>query len=724
VGSARVLDTADGPFIGEKSIESEAEMTIIFINGISFDPLADRQILKSAGMFSEDASKSDYILIQFTSTPDAASRKRISRAHVEILEYVSENTYLCYYKDKDLSKIRSLRDVTWADIYFSGFKIPPNLRDRIEGGLTQLVPRATASSHSNKRDLVDIVFHDNVDPTSPFVRKAIAEATRLGDEILPTGRHKIRVTIPGKYLDDIAAIDGVRVILRVPALELKNNIARNIINANVIVNGTTYQGEGQIISVADSGFDKGSTKSPHPAFKGRVAKLYNLTGEVSSNDTDGHGTHVCGSALGDGLLSTGVVIQGVAPKATLVVQKIMDYKGNLTPGLDLADLFGTPFRDDGARVHSNSWGASNTSGLRYSFSQSAREIDDFVWNNPELVICWAAGNDGLDGDGDGVVDPAQIGNEAAAKNCITVGASESVRLEIEPVYATYGSGPRAANFPSAPIHDDPYANNAEGMAALSSRGPTQERRFKPDLVAPGTSILSAKSRDAPKRTTFTDFGKSSEGEYFFDTGTSMATPIVAGCAAVLRETLVSNGMGNPTAALIKALLINGAADLLGQYSPSEAGPSFNISSGFGRVNLLGSVILPGPNPNAGIGEGKPLGQGDNNTFTVNIPGQTRRNRTKTTRAGGLGLGGNTYKITLVWADPAGAELQNDLDLVVVAADGNERHGNMGLSKGFDRLNNVEQVFWANMPPGLAKITISAFRITRFPQPYAYAWRLS
>ena len=49
---------------------------------------------------------------------------------------------------------------------------------------------------------------------------------------------------------------------------------------------------------------------------------------------------------------------------------------------------------------------------------------------------------------------------------------------------------------------------------------------------------------------------------------------------------------------------------------------------------------------------------------------------------------------------------------------------MGTSKKFDRVNNVEQVLWANMPPGPAKITIRAFRITSFPQPYAYAWRLS
>ena len=60
---------------------------------------------------------------------------------------------------------------------------------------------------------------------------------------------------------------------------------------------------------------------------------------------------------------------------------------------------------------------------------------------------------------------------------------------------------------------------------------------------------------------------------------------------------------------------------------------------------------------------------------------------------------------------------------MVAADGTERHGNMAASTKFDRVNNVEQVLWTTMPAGKAKITIRAFRITQFPQPYAYAWRL-
>jgi serine protease AprX len=168
--------------------------------------------------------------------------------------------------------------------------------------------------------------------------------------------------------------------------------------------------------------------------------------------------------------------------------------------------------------------------------------------------------------------------------------------------------------------------------------------------------------------------------------------------------------------------------LTGQYSPSEAGPSPNNNSGFGRVNLLGSVILPGPNPDAGFGDGGPLSQGEEDTFTVEIPRESPGNNSVASAVpAGVGTSslGATFKITLVWTDPAGALLQNDLDLIVRAADGSERHGNMGTSSGFDRVNNVEQILWSNMPPGEARVIIRATRITPgFPQPYAYAWRIS
>ncbi|MFB7247281.1 S8 family serine peptidase [Streptomyces populi] len=217
------------------------------------------------------------------------------------------------------------------------------------------------------------------------------------------------------------------------------------------------------------------------------------------------------------------------------------------------------------------------------------------------------------------------------------------------------------------------------------------------------AILSTRSRIAPDHGRF---GASTDPAFMFDSGTSMATPLVAGCVAVLRETLVKNGTPKPSAALIKAMLINGADELKGQYVPSEAGPSPNNNSGFGIVNLQHAVVLPTDAGRAGFTDAKELNQAEERAFGITIPP----------------AGPRTLKVTLVWTDPPGPALQNDLDLIVRAG-GQERHGNMGTDPGFDRINNVEQVHWQEVPAGEAEVVVRAFRITQFAQPYAVAWRI-
>jgi serine protease AprX len=681
-------------------------MSRITINGISFDPAAPTVAAVSAA--SADASKSNYILVQ-TNAPLAESEKaQLAALGVVINEYVSDNTYLCLYEPTDLAPIRALPFVAWAGVYLRGFKVNPSLRPAVSAVQSHAIsPMALPPSTSNTLRRVDIVAHDGVDPNNADFKAKVAAAARVSPDALEVSRSKIRLRVQEKYLDDLAAIDQVRHVEEVPAVKLFNNVARGILNTNVAINGTQYHGDGQIVVVNDTGFDNGSTTGTHPAFTGRVQALVALGRAGDASDPDGHGTHVSGSVLGDGNSAVmGGAIQGTAPKARLVMQSLLDADGGLAVPPDLHTLFEPPYTGNAnARVHTNSWGAS-TPGLPYN--QSSREIDDFVWNHPDCVICFAAGNDGIDTNGDGRIDSGSIGAEAAAKNCITIGATENLRPDLT---ITYGSL-RPSFFPSNPIFSDGSANNAEGMAAFSSRGPTKEKRMKPDVVAPGTSILSTRSGalvDPP-----TAFGISGDPAYFFDDGTSMATPLVAGCCAVLRETLVKNQTPNPSAALIKALLINGAQTVAGQYHPSEAGPSPNISSGWGRVNLAASVIIPELTPNGAFGEGGALKQGERSEGVIKVPKP----------AGAPGGAGPTLKFTLVWTDPPGPQLQNDLDLIITAANGEERHGNMGTGTDFDRLNNVEQIIWENLPPGDLKFTVAAFHITKFPQPYAFAWQIT
>ncbi|PGG97676.1 hypothetical protein AJ80_09659 [Polytolypa hystricis UAMH7299] len=680
-------------------------MSTISINGNHLDPISETPTLRAFNLESNDASSSNYILVQTRAPLTDEQEDQLENLGVVIQEAVSPNTSLCSYKSNDLSAIRDLPFVAWANVYLNLFVVQSSLKT--PAPTTHSLSAFSAAPKSRRAHLVDVLLHRDVDIASAGeVKAAIAAAAHADVHSLTAGAGKVRLNVEEQYLDDLAAVDEVRLIKEVHPAVLFNNKAVDVLNARVEVNGTEYLGEGQVVAVGDTGFDKGSPDDTHHAFTGRVKKLYGLGRDGKADDPDGHGTHVCGSVLGDGQSETmGGHIQGVAPKASLVVQSLLDGQNGLG-GIptDLGDLFLTPYNDDNARIHTNSWGSSSRSGIQLPYDASSEDIDQFVWEHKDMVILFAGGNSGVDANRDGMIDPRQIGSQAAAKNCITVGASENNRPEVD---IPYGS-----RWPVAPIGKDKMADHPEGMAAFSSRGPTKEGRVKPDIVAPGTAILSTRSRNLVNAGS--SFGTSTDPEWWFLAGTSMATPLVAGCVAVVRESLIANDTPNPSAALVKALLINGAVELTGQYVPSEAGPSPNSSSGFGLVNLANSLIFPEHHTDGGFHEGGPLcqGEGRDNSITVTIPDG--------------GNNASTLKVTLVWTDYPGEFLQNDLDLIVIASNGTERHGNMGEKQDFDRTNNVEQVVWRDIPAGEAKIVVYAYNIfqKKFPQPYAVVWSVN
>ena len=677
-------------------------MSKITINGVTVDPQAQGPALAAANLHAEDASDSDYILIQTRQPLDRAQKAELSNKGVAILEYVPEETYLCYFKQTNLNEIRALPYVAWANVYSRGFKVNPALADLPPGPPVRNLLEIAAQPEgglSRTPKVVDVVLHQNVDASA--VRDKIAAVARLDPEDIKVSGKKVRLTLPARRLEQLAKLDEVRHIEEVIPRKLHNNVARQILRVGLNnPGGATLEGDGQIVAVADTGFDKGSTANVHPAFQGRVAKLYALGRTNKANDPDGHGTHVAGSVLGDGTSATlSISVRGTAPKARLILQSVLDANGGLG-GLpdDLHDLFTTPYQQDGARIHTNSWGSTLGDGR---YDANASELDDFVWNHRDLVVCFAAGNEGTDRDADGQIDPTSVTPPGTAKNCITVGATENNRQDKS---LTYGEG-WPNDFPADPIASDQVADKAEGMVAFSSRGPTRDQRIKPDVVAPGSFILSTRSRDTHSQ----GWELSADPLYFFEGGTSMATPLVAGCAALVREHLIKQrNIATPSAALVKAMIINGAHDIVGQYIPSEASQLPNNAEGFGRVDIANTIGPLAPKESIDVrDEAAALDTGEEQRVIVAIP-----------------QGTSLLKVTLVWTDPPGETLQNDLDLIVRAANGNEQHGNAaGFSTAFDRVNNVEQVTWPGIPPGNAEVIVKAFRISQFPQPYAVVIRI-
>lgn len=676
-------------------------MATITLNGFTIDTAAPKPALASLALDNATADASDYVLVQTRHPLDRAEREALAQAGASILEAVPDSALVCHFPGTDLGAVRALPFVEWADLYPKLAKLPPSMR--------QLQPRpggipisAAALAPMPTLDptpvTIDAELHDNAEPAA--AKAEIARAAHLPESDLAIAGRKIRLTCKRRRLEDVAAVDAVRAVREVLPPKLANDVARQILRAPAIVPGDpgSWDGHGEVVAIADTGFDQGSTSNPHPAFEGRVRALYPLGRAGRADDPDGHGTHVAGSAVGDASSATlNTRISGTAPAASLVLQSLLDDSNGLFVPADLNELFLVPYRDDAARIHSNSWGTPGAAG---EYDTLAREVDEFVYAHRDMLICFAAGNEGRDLNADGVIDAGSVIPPGTAKNCLTVGACENERPSFP---LTYRDG-WPNKYTASPIASDLVADNPEGMAAFSSRGPTNDHRIKPDVVAPGTYILSTRSRATKSE----GWLLSEDPLYMYEGGTSMATPLVAGCCAAVRGFLrARHNVAKPSAALLKALLINGAHDIAGQYTPSEASAIPNNSEGFGRVDL-GAIVAPEQRNETlqFFDEGRKLDTGEQEDRVITI-----------------GQAGARLKVTLVWTDPPGESLQNDLDLIVRVGN-EERHGNMAPgATQFDTTNNVEQVLWTGLPLGSATVTVRARSIARLAQDYALAIRI-
>ncbi|KAF5989474.1 serine protease/ABC transporter B family protein tagB [Fusarium bulbicola] len=596
----------------------------------------------------------NYIVLETQDPLQRPEKRTLKDLHVELHEYLGGNTWLCRYEPTDIKSLRDLAFVKDAKPLQPELKLQPALKDDAAENRT-----------------VDIVLQNRADDSAEDISQRIQDSLGISPEdiTIRDGASVIRLTGNNDKLQEIAKIDSVGSIQEVHKLTFFNNVAREILHADATGSNTTiFKGSNQIVTVADTGFDTGDENKTHEAFTGRVKKLIPIGRSSKTNDSDGHGTHVCGSVLGDGHSEKmGGSIQGTAPQATLIVQSLLDNQGGLfgRSQKTLGDLLQEAL-DHQSFIHTNSWGPMWTRQLPYN--NASVDLDTFVSNHEEMTVCFAAGNDGGE-----ETRLGHIGAQAAAKNCIAVGSSDNRRKAKNNRFDAFRT--------DGVVEGDP--NN---ISWFSSRGPTLERRIKPDVVAPGTMILSAKSRDAKPND---QFGRSTDPSWTFSSGTSMATPLVAGCVAVLRETLEKDGVTSPSAALIKALLVNGAVNT-GKKVESQ---------GFGRVDLANSIILKGITTNKGYLEGEVLDEDGKDEFIEILTlGDLLMPDGPDSKA-------VTLKVTMVYSDLPGAALQNNINLQVAVGDGPSRFGNLGDRP--DDVNNVEQVIWSDIPAERdTKITLS------------------
>ena len=486
-----------------------------------------------------------------------------------------------------------------------------------------------------------------------------------------------------------------------------NDIATTttFINATTAWNTYGLTGKGQIIGHCDSGLDRGVEHLLHPDFTNRIRAAYSFRADGKWDDPDGHGTHTAGSLLGNGSASAGQ-FKGVAYEAEIVHQSAYAGLGALGIPTNLYTVFTQPHAD-GARIHSDSWGSSQNAGR---YSANAHDVDRFVWDNKDMVIVFAAGNAGVDENADGVIDhDGGISTPATAKNIITVGAAESARTPGTGGYTDmpWGFGAWEVRFPVNPIHDDLISESWDGvhlgMAAMSSRGPCADGRIKPDVVAPGTDIVSCRSRVGQW-----DLWGQYNSFYNFSGGSSMATPLVAGAAALLREYCAEHaGLTNPSAALVKALLVSGARSLSpGQYGYGTyrdvPGASPDPVEGWGMIDLGHSLEF------LQCDDSESLATGDTRAYPIPVSSD------------------EYLHATLVWTDRpgtpgAGKAIVNDLDVVIIGPAGSTNYANNGASP--DKVNTVETVGISPPTDGTYTVEVHAHSVMPpEPQPFALVIR--
>ncbi len=720
-------------------------------------------------------------------------RQTLEAMGIAIRGSIPDNAYLVRLTSDQVDVLAQSPAVVWLGFFQPAWKVAPKLDYLIESEpLHEL--RMTA------------LFEPQIFPSSAALETALAPTGLRLDEAVPRDRGwKLRLSGAAVDARKLAAMSGCLWVERFADYRLDNNVGRTSTATATGRGGASgplldaedvwargIRGEGRIAAASDTGLSTGDLATLHrdfghqgsPTNPMRLIAAYALGRATWDDDQTisgaGHGTHTSGSLVGNGVRSgadpansdfPASSYAGTAPKAGFVFQSLMDSGGGLggIPG-DLNTLFQTPY-DDGARVHSNSW----SSPVDGAYTADAQEVDEFVWNNPDMVITFTAGNRGNDGKRragvsclttgdpiDGVVDDDAIGSPGTAKNNITVGASENYRpdftFEVPEGDCNSSDGVEQktwgwfsdCQFSVDPIFSDLMADNASGLGAFSSRGPTNDGRIKPDLVAPGVAVVSTRTDQNP---TYEQWGSCSvpaelQTYYVTKGGTSMSTPLTAGAAVLVRQYYEDGWHGegesttnlfpvagdgfNPSAALVKATLVNGAWDMVpGQYGTGpeqELPPGWdssdlpNNAAGYGRVDLE-AALFPGSG----------FGRDPGRDLEVHDASPGLATSAFTDYPVTLAASGDPLIVTLVWSDPyaelaAGSQLVNDLDLTVTSPGGTVYLSN-GIDRttgGADRVNNVEQVKVTAPETGVWTVRVNGWNVPgnavpgTTTQPYALA----
>ena len=656
-----------------------ADPGIIQLQETSIDA-SQLSVLENQKLISSPTSTGKYqFIIQPQKNFSSQEFSEINSIGISLIGIIPPNAYIMLASKENVALLKNRFDLLYAGEYLPEYK-------------TEMTFFKSLSISDGKEELTRIRLA-SVDCLAEFL-PYLESATTNEIDIIAKDPPILETSLKTEDALKLTKRSDVLRVHRRGEYSLFNDVVKTNVLMNVahVHNDLGFKGKGVVVGIADSGLDTGVTNTIHPDFQKK--RIVGVLGENNKrygwSDLIGHGTHVSGSVCGTGAASDGRY-SGIAPEADLYFICIGDGSNNVFP---LTENDVDKAYENDVKLISNSWG-DHSQGI---YDTDSELYDTLCYKYPDLSILFAVGNENEKKD---INNNSNISTLASAKNVISVGAAESFRPEVKAFYTSSTLDDGMAYIFKNDLIAYPADGEHQGMAAFSSRGPTHDGRIKPDIVAPGTAIISTEAL----------YDKYNDGKrlsyYTSKSGTSMATPLVSGSAAVVIQYLRDQGISNPSSALVKAVLLNGTRSMgTGQFKGYIEIPNKtpNWVNGFGHLNL-GQSIMP------------------TNTHLITIEGVVNNTSDLVTYCFNKCNDG-PLRVTLVWTDPpstpgVGIDLINDLDLQVKTKE-RTYYANNKVGHN-DSLNNCETYRVARLAAqDNIEVRVHGYNVMKGPQRFALA----
>jgi hypothetical protein len=649
-------------------VQGDAKLvdTTISLPGRSFDPIAT-PISGNVPAGLERAPTGDgYYIVQLGTVATDEVLDSLKTAGVEILQYVPHQAFFVYGTGEAIARAATHSRVRWVGEFRPEYKLSSQLLEQIDAakGIGRNPERVSELEMASKRTAVfDVAVFKRASLKNVTSRLSQTGDVRAVIDLPENFFNVIRVEVP---LDTVSAIAQIPEVIRVDPWSHPTKEDER--SAQIVAGNYTSQ-----TSIAPPGYDP-LTQFGVDGQNVTVAVVddgVGIPGDggfyiTAGNAKDGPLRGSTTGALGHGHLQASIIAGnapfsvldplgynygiGVAPNSNIVNIPFLKlgYAGTEANTANDAVTTAGPNGVAGF-ISNNSWGNGTNANAYDSYTAQFDGFTRDASTSPSIdpmLFVFSAGNSSFSG----------LTRPHVAKNIIATGATENIRTNL-----------------------DPSADNLDDLYGGSSRGPAADGRVKPDILAPGKVITGGRSGT---NSLFGDI----DPAHRWSIGTSHAAPHVAGAAALFTQFWKNGHSGtNPSPALVKAALINGAQDANG-LNTSNAIP--NGDEGWGRVYLKN--VLNTGTAISYVNESNTLfGTGASRTY-----------------GGTVADSGRPVRVTLVWTDPPAVgdpALVNDLDLEVTVGGntykGNVFSGGLSVTGGTaDDVNNVENVF---LPAGLS-----------------------